>query len=384
MLKCALTEKDLQTPIYHSQGDRSITSLSQIYNGATVVYLNTDIAHLQTKEIENIETYYDKQYEFFNQSEEDDVLYKVVDGKKIFRQQHQVDTLVSKIQFKSGMKVLDYGCAKGTVMKRLSASNPDVISYLFDVSQMYVHLWEKFLPSDRYASYHPKDEWNGIFDVITSFFAFEHTPDPIKELLTIKSLLKPDGVFYCIVPNVFENTGDFIVADHVHHYSEISLRYMFAKAGFQTIEVDSQSHFAAFIIIGKNTDARSIPYEISQVDLKHTNKACLEMADYWSNLQFKIRSFEKECSDREAAIYGAGVYGNFIATCVKNFNNVKYFIDQNPLLNGKEMMSKPIIQPSDLPQEVTKVYIGLNPKIAQKAINNIEDWKQREYEFFFL
>ena len=384
MIKCALTGKPLQTPIYHSQSNRSVTSLSEVYHGSTIVYLNQDIGHLQTKEIENIDAYYDKQYEFFNQSEEDDILYKVVNGKEIFRQQHQIDTLLSKIKFESDMKVLDYGCAKGTVMKRLSAENPNVLTYLFDVSQMYVHLWERFLPSDRYASYYPKDEWNGSFDVITSFFAFEHTPDPIKELLTIKSLLKANGIFYCIVPNVFENTGDFIVADHVHHYSEVSLRYMFSKVGLNVIEVDSQSHFAAFIVIGRNTDVKSISYTITQSDLVRTNQECLDIANYWKNLQVKIRRFEQEIGNRESAIYGAGVYGNFIATCIQNLSNVKCFIDQNPLLKGKKMMEKPILHPSEIPSEISKLYIGLNPKIAKEAIYNINDWKQNEYEYLFL
>lgn len=384
MIKCALTDRNLQTPIYQSQNDRSITSLSEICNGVTLVYLNDNIGHLQTNEIENIETYYDKQYQFFDQSEEDDVLYKVVDGKKVFRQQHQVDTLVSKIQFKAGMKILDYGCAKGTVMKRLSALNPTVVPYLFDVSRMYEHLWKKFLPLEQFASYYPKREWNGIFDVITSFFAFEHTPNPIKELLTIKSLLKPNGLFYCIVPNVFENIGDFIVADHVHHYSEISLRYMFAKAGFQTLEVDSQSHFAAFIVIGKNADTNPIPYQTPQVDLVNTNQRCLDIANYWENLQLKIADFERKIGNQESAIYGAGVYGNFIATCIKNLDNVKCFVDQNPLLKGKTMLGKPILHPSDLPLKISKLYIGLNPKIAQASISNIDIWKDYEHEYLFL
>jgi cyclopropane fatty-acyl-phospholipid synthase-like methyltransferase len=384
MIKCALTGKTLQTPIYHSQSDKSITSLSEIYNGATVVYLNQDIGHLQTKEIENIETYYDKQYQFFNQSEEDDVLYKVVDGKKIFRQQHQVDTLLSKIKLESGMKILDYGCAKGTVMKRLYKDNPSVLPYLFDVSQMYRHLWEKFLPIEQFASYSLKDEWNGIFDLVTSFFAFEHTPDPIKELLRIKKLLKPNGFFYCIVPNVFDNTGDFIVADHVHHYSETSLRYMFAKVGLQTIEVDSTSHFAAFIIIGKNTDFDSIPYAAPEDGLATTNQKCLDMAYFWQNLQVKIRDFEKKSADQSSAIYGAGVYGNFIATCIQEFDRVKCFVDQNPLLHNTRVMGKPIYHPDLLPEDVTSIYVGINPKIASQVIANIASWDGRDLSILYL
>ena len=105
----------MNEPLYKSRGAKSIISLSQIYNEPTVVYFDESIGHLQTNEIESIDKYYDEQYEFFNQSDEDDILYKVIDGKKIFRQQHQVDTLVSKIQLNSKIEVLDYGCGKGTV-----------------------------------------------------------------------------------------------------------------------------------------------------------------------------------------------------------------------------------------------------------------------------
>ena len=384
MIICALTGKPLQTPIYQSQGSLSVTSLSQTYEGKTVVYLNEEIGHLQTKEIENIEVYYDKQYQFFNQSDEDDILYKVVDGKKIFRQEHQVNTLLSKINFESGMKVLDYGCAKGTVMKRLGLQKPSVETYLFDVSQMYVNLWEQFLPSDHYASYQTKEEWNEKFDVVTSFFAFEHTPDPVKELRNINTLLKNGGHFYCIVPNVFENTGDFIVADHVHHYSDVSLRYLLAKAGFETIEIDASSHFGAYIAIGKKVSQDSLKFEINSLSLGNIVNAVQETANYWKTLQDKICQFEQSISGQKAAIYGAGVYGSFIATCLKNLDDVQCFIDQNPLLHGTTTFNKPIIPNNELPEEIKVIYVGLNPKIAKTNIENIGCWCHKDHRYLFL
>jgi cyclopropane fatty-acyl-phospholipid synthase-like methyltransferase len=384
MIRCALTQKVVENPIYHSQSERSITSLSQIYKGSTLIYLNEDIGHLQTKEMKNIEDYYDKQYQFFNQSEEDDILYADLNGKKVFRQEHQVNTLLSKINFESGMKILDYGCAKGTVMKRLSAQKPNVVPYLFDVSQLYVHLWEKFLPSEQYASYNPKHEWTKSFDLITSFFAFEHVLDPIKELLVIKSLLRENGIFYCVVPNIFDNIGDFIVVDHVHHYSKISLNYMFSKVGLEVIEIDTKSHFGAFIVLCKNTNSSSIHQEINQSDLYNTNYEFLKIAKYWENIRVKIRDFELSIGNQQAAVYGAGVYGNFIATCIQNLENIKCFIDQNLLLKGKKMLDKPILHPTELPLTIINLYIGLNPEIASQAILNIEEWKHRQLNYLFL
>ena len=384
MINCALTDKTLQDPIYQSQGHLSITSLSQTYEGKTIVYFNEEIGHLQTKEIEDIETYYDKQYQFFNQSDEDDILYKVVDGKKIFRQEHQVNTLLSKINFEAGMKVLDYGCAKGTVMKRLAQQNSSVETYLFDVSQMYVSLWERFLPSNRYASYKTKEEWQEKFDVVTSFFAFEHAPDPLKELRNINSLLKDGGYFYCIVPNVYENTGDFIVADHVHHYSHSSLRYLMAKSGFETIEIDDSSHFGAYIAIGKKISKSSLELQLYSNDLVSVAKAAMETAKYWNALQDKICQFEDSVNGQKAAIYGAGVYGSFIATCLKNLDNIQCFIDQNPLLHGTKSFNKPIIPNNELPTEIKVIYVGLNPKIAKQVVSAFSNWQETILSILFL
>ncbi|NOR71483.1 MAG: methyltransferase domain-containing protein [Methylomarinum sp.] len=384
MLKSALSGNVINTPLYSSNNNQSITSLGQIYSGETVVYLDKNIGHIQTKEIEGIDKYYDEDYHFFDQSEEDDILYSVVDGKKIFRQEHQVNTLLGKIPFYSGMNVLDYGCAKGTVMKRLMGLKSDVKVHLYDVSRMYENLWSRFIPISQYCSYQVKSEWVGHFDVVTSFFAFEHTPDPLKELAIIKGLLKDNGLVYIVVPNVFENPADFIVADHVHHYSELSLRYMLAKAGFETIDIDDKVHFAAFVVIAKKTPHNSIDYIVEAGQLAFVNQAFFDMANRWKNLKNKIRSFEEENLLCHSAIYGAGVYGNFIATSLQNLGSVVCFIDQNPLLHDTKLFDLDVILPEKLPKNVEIVYVGLNPKIAKGVMNDLIAWAQKDIQFFYI
>lgn len=382
MLKSALTGNLLEHPVYQSRSGRSITSLSQVIDGDTLVYFDHSIGHLQTNEIANLDKYYDEEYRFFDESEEDDILYKVVDGKKIFRQQHQVDTLLNKIDFAPGMKILDYGCAKGTVLKRLHIQRPDIRPYLFDVSRMYVPLWEKFLSAEQYASYKPREEWSGSFDVVTSFFAFEHTPDPLKELASIKQLIKPGGLVYMIVPNVYQNAGDFIVADHVHHYSEASLNYMLNKAGFEVSEIDSVSHFGAFIVVGRNVDTH-LPLTADRHQLREIDTKAQKLAKYWGELQSKIHAFEKSAGQKEAAIYGAGVYGNFIASSLNHFDKVNSFIDQNPLLHGRTILGRPVKTPGAIPATVEIIYVGLNPMTAKAAIQSM-DVDKGHFEFFYL
>ncbi len=382
MLTSALTGDILETPIYISKSDKSITSLSQVIEGETIIYYDPKIGHLQTNALSDLYKYYDEEYKFFDQSDEDDILYTVKEGKKIFRQEHQLDTLLSKVEFKSGTKILDYGCAKGTVLKRLHARKSDIVPYLFDVSRMYEPLWKAFLNPDRYASYNPKEEWVGLFDVITSFFAFEHVQDPLKELESIKKLCKPEGIIYMIVPNVYENAGDFIVVDHIHHYSELSLTYMFAKAGFEIIEIDKTSHFGAFIIVGRKSKQQLVLNTNSKT-LEDINKTSQTLAEYWSSLQSKIDSYEELAGNKKAAIYGAGVYGNFIAISLKNFNNIVSFIDQNPLLLGKPILNRPVVLPGDISEDIEVIYVGLNPSIATNAMAKL-NLDEQKIKLFYL
>jgi 2-polyprenyl-3-methyl-5-hydroxy-6-metoxy-1,4-benzoquinol methylase len=382
MIKSALSGEPLESPIYLSDSDFSVTSLSKIYSGVTKVYYDPKIGHLQTNEIEGINKYYDEEYKIFDESEEDDILYEVVNGIKIFRQQHQVDTFLSKVELTPGIRILDYGCAKGTVLKRLHQHRPDILPYLFDVSKMYVHLWEKFVPPGQYAFYTVKKEWSHLFDVVTSFFAFEHTPDPLNELATIKELLKPSGLIYMIVPNVYKNIGDFIVADHVHHYSEVSLNYMFGKAGFEIMDIDITSHFAAYIVIAKNSGIKT-HFLADPADLAEIKENAHRTAEYWKALRAKINGFEQEIGDKRGAIYGAGVYGNFIASCLDNPERLVCIVDQNPLLHGKTIIGKPILLPKELPSDIEVVYVGLNPLTSKSSMESV-DWEGRKLVFFYL
>jgi 2-polyprenyl-3-methyl-5-hydroxy-6-metoxy-1,4-benzoquinol methylase len=384
MIKSTLTGKALSTPIYKSVNDKSITSLSRINESPSVVYFEEEIAHLQTQEPEHVEQYYDEQYDLYNQSEEEDILYKTEGDKKIYRQQHQIETLLAKTDMKPGTKILDYGCAKGTVMKRLLERRSDITAHLFDVSKMYEHLWQRFLTPSQYASYQTPKEWEGQMDIVTSFFAFEHMTDPVKELKAIRKLLKDNGLVYLIVPNVFDNIADFIVSDHTHHYSQVSLRYILLNAGFEVKEIDPSSHFGAYIAIGKKAAADTLEMKADPDELSAIKKDCLNIAAYWHGLQEKITAFEAAAGNGRAAIYGAGVYGNFIATSLKNLSQVDCFVDQNDLLRNEKILGKPVYGPKDLPAGITHVYVGLNPKIAKNVIEEIGAWKGKNLKFMYL
>jgi SAM-dependent methyltransferase len=363
MHHCHICQHPLGAPIFQSPRDVSITSLCEVRPGQVQVWFCRSCGHLQTGVLTDLQAYYDQDYKILIESEEEDQLYALVDGRKIYRTDHQVETLLKKVPLADGAKVLDYGCAKSSTLRKLVQRRPGLVPHAFDVSEMYVPFWERFLAPQNWAVYRPKPEWEGSFDLVTSFFALEHVAEPRELVTSVSSLLKPGGCFYCIVPNAYVNMSDFVVADHVNHFSEASLRHLFATAGMEILEADAQAHTSAWVVVARKQPASAtLP---AGPEVQRLERLAQEMASFWSSFAERVQRFEAEQAGRTAAIYGSGFYGTFIATCLKNMEPVSCFLDQNPHRQKQKLMDRPILPPDALPQNVSTVYVGLNPLISR-------------------
>ena len=380
---CNVCNTEHLAPVYVSAENVSITSLTEIRRGRTEVFSCANCGHLQTPPLPDLDHYYNEQYRILLDSDDEDQLYKIVNGEKLFRVPHQVQTLLRKIDLPLGAKVLDYGCAKGASSKRLAEMRPDLQVHLFDVSRMYLPFWERFSTDDRWATHDVPANWTGQFDAVFSMYVAEHVAEPIAFARQISSLLKPGGSLYWLVPNVAANTADFIVADHVNHFSEHSLMTLMQQAGLQLREVDSRSHEAGLIAIADRGPAES--GFRPRTELGQWQAEVQSISAFWSQLGTRIRQFEQRRPATEtAAIYGSGFYGTFIASCLKNLNNVSCFLDQNPFRQGQELLGKPVLDPRELDDSIRTVYVGLNPQSARKSIGDIDAWREREMELCFL
>ncbi len=383
MSACNICNTKHSAPVYVSAEEVSITSLTEVRAGRTEVYFCECCGQLQTTPLPDLDNYYDEQYRILIDSEEEDQLYKIVGGERVYRVPHQVETLLRKVDLPLGAKVLDYGCAKGASSKRLAEIRPDLQVHLFDVSRMYLPFWERFSTSDRWATHDVPAAWNGQFDAVFSMYVAEHVAEPVAFARQIASLLKPGGTLYWLVPNVVANAADFIVADHVNHFSGHSVMTLMRRAGLKLREVDCVSHEAGLIAIADRQPGESAFRR--QTSLAEWHSEVRGISSYWSQLGGRIRQFERRRPANEAAaIYGSGFYGTFIASCLESTGNVSCFLDQNPFRQGRELLGKPILDPQKLDASIRTVYVGLNPRSARKIIGDIEAWRDRDIELCFL
>ena len=378
-LFCNVCGNTLIEKIYEAPVGKSLTSLCIKSGHPTDVYFCHICEHVQTAEYINESEYYDFAYNILTDSDDEDQIYVVNDGQRIYRTDHQVKTLISKIEFFNGIQILDFGCAKSSTMAKLLQSHKGIEVFLYDVSSNYLPFWEKFLDPANWAVYTIPDAWHGKFDVVTSFFSLEHISNLRDVVIKIKTVLKKGGTFYAVVPNFLTNNADMIVVDHPNHFTELSLEHLLRTHGFKIENIDIESHRGALVITAK----------LDQQESEITNKQklyqkAIEISNFWSASSKKINDFESKNFGLSSAIYGAGFYGAFLAANISNLRSVKHIIDQNPFLHGHTFFDLTVIPPDKLPDDIEVVYVGLNPAYAISIIEAIPSFAGRELKFFYL
>jgi SAM-dependent methyltransferase len=373
---CRICQSTLGAPVYESLQPISITSLCQVLDGRTRVWHCADCGHTQTEPLPSLDRFYAEDYHILTASEQDDQLYAVRAGRKIFRTEHQLATLLAKLQPSADARVLDYGCGKAATLKALFDVRPDIQPFVYDVGEQYRPFWDAFVPAAQQAVDATPAEWSQSFDLATSFYALEHVADPRGMLANIHGLLREGGAFYFLVPNVFANVADLVVADHVNHFSARSLRRLLTTAGFIVENIDATSHDSAWVVVAR----KGKPQE-SESEEAMLGSEIAKIAEYWQGFGADARQFEAD-HPGPAAIYGSGFYGTFIHTCLAEAGRIECFLDQNPHRQKQRLLNLPILPPESLPDRIENLYIGLNPRIARREIDGLECLRAKPRSLF--
>jgi len=330
----------------------------------------------------NIEKYYNTDYHILAGSEDEDQLYGIVNGDKVFRAEHQFNTLLRKIDLPNRAQVLDYGCGKAAVCKLLKGARPDINPYLFDVTDAYLPFWAKVVGPQNWAVYQPAPRWRNKMDVVLSFFALEHAPEPRRFMAEAAGMLRPGGLFYCVIPNPFgSNASDILVNDHINHFSKPSLQLLLGEAGLEITSIDDEVHDLAYVIVAKRT--RHTPARIDKEAVWAVGEHVQRLADFWSKAPERLRAFERQ-HPVPSAIYGAGFCGCYIGLALEAPSRLLCFIDQNPYKQGTQLLGKPVVGLETFGKTSDVIYVGLNPDGARSTMQQLEAWKDRANHYFFL
>ena len=156
-------------------------------------------------------------------------------------------------------RLLDIGCGIGVFLKM--AQDRGWEAYGVDVSDDAVGIARSRLCVNAYAGTLAEADFaDGSFDVVTLLDAFEHLPDPLRDLAAIRKVLKSDGVILLNTPNerallrrmahvlhgISLGKCTYPVRKlfheyHLYYYSAKTLENTLNRAGFTVVYRESKS-----------------------------------------------------------------------------------------------------------------------------------------------
>ena len=372
MKQCRVCATPLSQPSYAAPAP-AMTSLSTLIDIPSDVFVCLQCGHIQSPNLPDVQAFYDNEYRISLQSDEHDQLYETRKGKPVFRTDHQAQ-IVLELDLPQNAKILDFGAAKATTLKKVFDQRSDLIPYVFDVSEDYRSHWASWVDEDNQATYQLPHAWHGKFDVITAHFVIEHVEEPVQILKELAQCLSPEGRLFFSVPDPLGNSGDLLVADHLNHFTEVSLQKAIALSGLKVERINQSDFRGAHCVIA--TRSNGVGVEPDNLTIQKTVSEANEKLGWWKNVLSNLKDYPN------AAIYGAGFYGTLIASRLSELPIC--FIDRNPHLQGKKHLNRPVIIPEDCPSNIEAIYAGLNPDHAPEILNKEQEWVKPHTDIIYL
>jgi len=383
MTHCRVCLTALDAPVFRAASP-AITSVLTFLDVATEVYVCEGCGHAQCPDLPDIQAFYDTEYRISLESDDHDQIFAVTpSGPPIYRTDHQTSLSLKLLDLPPNAMVLDYGAAKAATLRKLTEVRADVDPYVFDVSNDYERAWRGWVPRENQATHAVPDTWHGKFDAVMSHFVIEHVADPVAFLKTIRALLKSEGRLLLSLPDVAGNPGDMAVVDHLNHFSEVSLRHALSRAGFTALKLDTVSFPGAIFSVATpavdNDSECPDPTAVAMAAALNVS-----IGEFWREAGKRLDAAAGRYAGQRCAVYGAGFYGSWIHGRLKDMLDIAAFLDQNPKLQGTSHLGLGVIPPSELPEEVHVVFMGLNPLKARAIAAQVPVLARQGLELVWL
>jgi SAM-dependent methyltransferase len=146
------------------------------------------------------------------------------------------------LRYKSGGSILDLGCASGGFLSTLKG--PSWKLFGIEMSEDAARSARARCDAEVFVGDILDAPFaSASFDAITCFNVFEHLYEPVKVLERVSDWLKPNGIFYTMMPNI-DSAGARIFGSywyalelprHLFHYSPLTLRTIAKSVGLQEV-----------------------------------------------------------------------------------------------------------------------------------------------------
>ncbi|MEF9481416.1 hypothetical protein [Ralstonia sp. 1B3] len=184
-----------------------------------------------------------------------------------------------------------------------------------------------------------------------------------------------------IVPNTFTNSVDFLVADHVNHFTHTSLQTLLANHGFDLLEADAQSHRGAFVVtaVRRPGDSKVAPVLDAQA-LADTQSAARKLA-FWQQASSHLTTLKRSTAAPRRHLrrgFLRCLHRKQPATAACPARVCRSEPVPARVLPG----GKPVVALDSILDEVEVVYLAVNPVIADEVRHTVEAAYPNRFRYF--
>ena len=257
-------------------------------------------------------------------------------------------------------RVIDIGCGTGVMLRALSYSKAWRLNGL-DLDQRNLSLLKAIAGFETLYTC-PAEELPGEFDLVTMVHSLEHFPEPVNVLREIRSKVAPGGVLFVQVPNAEANPFEYLVADHMIHFSPATLEKLVSRAGFRVDSLATDWVTKELSLIARPGTSPEVEAAVT------TNVEQVTSQIAW--LCHLVEDAQQESSGAPRF----GLFGTSIAAtwlCEALGSRVSFFVDEDTHRQGRTHMGRPIVSPTDAGRD-SVVYIALVPQVARQVATRLK------------
>ncbi|AXG68923.1 demethylmenaquinone methyltransferase [Kordia sp. SMS9] len=151
--------------------------------------------------------------------------------------------IVEKYTKSNTKKVLDIGCGTGDFLAMSQ-------KYKWEIAGVEPDAQARKIAAQKTETEIHTNDWlsqipDHSFDAITMWHVLEHVPNLDEQIATLKRIIKPNGSLFIAVPNFKSHDAHhykefwaaFDVPRHLWHFSQKSIKLLFAKENMKVVKI---------------------------------------------------------------------------------------------------------------------------------------------------
>lgn len=158
--------------------------------------------------------------------------------RKVERLDYTAKLIVDATPLEPGARILDVGCAEGTLFAALRDAGGDFEFVGVEPDEAFAAYARKTTACTTHADLASLETVEGDFDLIVVNHVLEHVGDPVLFLARLRRLLGQQGRLFLDVPDVeaYDSVTNLHIA-HLFHFSTRTLQRALEQAGYRLSEI---------------------------------------------------------------------------------------------------------------------------------------------------